>query len=130
MTYGTVKKISAYDTSQSSATIDEINAFLIQYKKLLQSNRRIEFIPRTLDGITNLGLDIELAKKEILLLTYHNYDRGPTGDHNHDGTDVWEFGVPFEDDEVYIKIKIKKGKCICLSFKKSNGPFTLPYKNW
>lgn len=125
-----VTKISIYDSSQSSASIEEINKFLLKYKKLLISNDGIDFIPRTFDGITNLGLNIELAKKEILALTYHNYDRGPTPDYNQDGTEIWEFGIPYEDDEVYIKLKIKKGKCICLSFKESNGPFKLPYKNW
>ena len=121
-----VAKISIYDSSQSSASITEINKFLLDYKKLLITNNHIHFIPRTLNGITNLGLNIELAKREILTLTYTNYDRGPTLDHNQDGTDIWEFGMPYEDDEVYIKLKIKEEKCICLSFKQSTGPFTLP----
>ena len=122
-----VAKISIYDSSQSSASITEINKFLLDYKKLLITNNHIHFIPRTLNGITNLGLNIELAKREILTLTYTNYDRGPTLDNNKDGTDIWEFGIPYEDDEVYIKLKIKEEKCICLSFKQSTGPFTLPY---
>lgn len=125
-----VLKINGYHNSQSSASIEEINKFLFKYKTLLIKNRGIEFEPRTFDGITNLGLDIELAKKEILSLTYYNYDRGPTPDHNLDGTDIWEFGMLYEDELVYIKLKIKSGRCICLSFKQSSGPFTLSYKNW
>ena len=113
-----------------NSTIQAAKVELLDYKKLLITNNHIHFIPRTLNGITNLGLNIELAKREILTLTYTNYDRGPTLDHNQDGTDIWEFGMPYEDDEVYIKLKIKEEKCICLSFKQSTGPFTLPYKDW
>lgn len=90
----------------------------------------VEFVPRTYEGITNLGLDIELAKDELFTLTYHNYDRGPTKDRNGDNTDIWEFGKLIDDELVYIKIKIQNRKCKVLSFKKSDGPFTLPYKNW
>lgn len=125
-----VKKISTYNNSQSTASILEINKFLFDYKKLLISNKSIEFLPRTLDDITNLGLNIESAKREILGLTYHNYDRGPTLDYNQDGTNVWEYGMSYEEDLVYIKLKIRNEKCICLSFKESTGPFTLPYRNW
>lgn len=71
------------------------------------------------------------AKSEIKTLRYVHYDRGPTPDRNGDGTDIWEFGKRIDDHLVYIKLKIDPTLgCKCLSFKKSSGPFTLPYRNW
>lgn len=116
------------DGSDFSATVEEINQFLFTYKEKLANG--IEFIPRTFDGITSLGLNIKLAKEELYSLTYHNYDRGPTKDRNGDNTDVWEFGKVIEDELVYIKIKMQDNHCKVLSFKPSSGPFTLPFKNW
>lgn len=114
--------------SYCSANKEDINSFLLQFKTLLEKGS--EFIPRTYDGITNLGLDIQLAEDELYELTYHNYDRGPNYDKNGDGTMVWEFGLMIDEDLTYIKIKIQNNTCKILSFKKSKGPFTLPYKNW
>ncbi|HFI0271935.1 TPA: hypothetical protein ACGO3Z_001918 [Streptococcus suis] len=115
-------------SSQKIASVVEINQFLMEFKKSLSMNG-IEFVPRTYDGITSLGLDIELAKMELYDLTFHDYDRGATKDYNGDGTDIWEFGKNIDEELVYIKIKLDSlGKCKVLSFKKSNGPWTLPYK--
>ncbi|WP_053022382.1 type II toxin-antitoxin system MqsR family toxin [Staphylococcus haemolyticus] len=109
------------------ASVDEINKFLIEYKSCLEDG--VEFIPRTYKGLTILGLDIELAKDELKGLTYKDFDRGPTRDHNGDGTDIWEFGKEIEGVLTYIKIKLTNTKkCKVLSFKPSNGPFTRPYK--
>lgn len=88
------------------------------------------FVPRKFD-FTMMGLTLEQAKSEIRNLKYVHYDRGPTPDHNRDGTDIWEFGKPIDGDMAYIKLKITdNGICKCLSFKPSTGPFTLPCKNW
>lgn len=116
------------DDSEFSAEVDQINAFLLEYKEKLSLG--VEFIPRTYNGITNLGLNIDLAKEELLALTFHNYDRGPVKDYNGDGEDVWEFGKDIDGVLVYIKIKMSSGRCKVLSFKESKGPFTLPYRNW
>ena len=116
------------DLSECSASKEEINQFLLQFKALLGNG--VEFVPRTYNGITNLGLNILLAEDELYKLTYHNYDRGPTFDRNGDGTQVWEFSLMIEDELAYIKIKIQDNDCKVLSFKQSDGPFTLPYKNW
>lgn len=116
------------EASECSATIENINSFLLEYKSKLENG--IEFVHRTYDGITNLGLNIEMAREELLTLTYHNYDRGPTKDYNGDNTDIWEFGKMIEEELVYIKIKIQNEKCKVISFKASDGPFTLPFKNW
>ena len=115
---------------KSNATKNEVNTFLIEFKTLL-SQKGIVFEPRPYNGITTIGIDIPQAEQELYSLTFHNYDRGPTPDHNGDGTSVWEFGKIIEDELVYIKIKIGNDKkCKVLSFKPSPGPFSLPYKNW
>ncbi|WP_253345452.1 type II toxin-antitoxin system MqsR family toxin [Staphylococcus equorum] len=108
--------------------IDEINSFLIEFKSRLDYDFKFE--PRTYNGITQLGLDLELAKDELKSLTYRDFDRGPTPDYNGDGTDIWEFGKEIEDTLTYIKVKLTdRRQCKILSFKPSNGPFTRPYKN-
>lgn len=121
-------KIGAVTMCKNQTTsINHINRFLVEFKT--QISKGVEFIPRTYDGITVLGLDIDLAVEELMGLTYLDYDRGPSPDHNGDGTEVWEFGKEIEDVQVYIKIKLSNNNlCKVLSFKPSNGPFTLPYK--
>ena len=92
-------------------------------------NNRFTFLHRCTEDIIDLGLTISLAKQEIMDLQLEDYDRGPTPDHNQDGTDVWEFGKEVGGVLVYIKLKIHPIRgLICMSFKKSDGPFTLPYK--
>lgn len=109
----------------------EINAFLKQYRKLMFLPNNFRFEPGTYDGITNLGLNIPHAKQLIKSLKHFHYDRGPTPDHNGDETDIWEFGLPYENGLIYIKLKIDTNNvCKCLSFKESTGPFSLPHKNW
>lgn len=111
------------------ATKEEINFFLRRVKLIIsKDDNEPEFVPRRFD-FTQLGLNIAMAKKELLTLTWRDYDRGPTKDHNGDGTDIWEFGKEIDGELAYIKLKIDhNGHCKVLSFKPSRGPFTLPYK--
>ncbi|WP_148359068.1 type II toxin-antitoxin system MqsR family toxin [Peribacillus simplex] len=114
-----------------TASKSEINCFLKQYRKGMFLPQRFHLLDRTMDGITDLGLTIPQVKQIIKGVRYNNYDRGPTPDHNGDGLDIWEFGIPFEGILIYIKLKIDPEYGYkCLSFKKSSGPWTLPYKNW
>jgi len=62
-----------------------------------------------------------MAKNELLLLTYHHYDRGPTPDHMGDGSDIWEFGKPIDNEMAYIKLKIKNNHCVVETFQKDNA---------
>ena len=113
------------------ASKEEINSFLKKYRRIMFQPNKFHLVPRTFDGFTNLGLTVEQVKHEIKTLKYLNYDRGPTPDENKDGTDIWEFGKLIDGKLVYIKLKLDPLiGCKCLSFKESNGPFTLPYKNW
>lgn len=117
-------------SNEFNATRDEINLFLREFKRIMvQDINEPEFIPRKFN-FTKMGLDIEMARNELLSLTYHHYDRGPTPDHNMDSSDIWEFGKPIDNQLAYIKLKIKDNHCKVISFKPSTGPFKLPYKNW
>lgn len=113
----------------SHATKEEINSFLKDFRRLMSQPEKFLFVNRRYN-FTSLGLTLEQAKYEILTLKYIHYDRGPSPDHRGDGTEVWEFGKPVEDDMAYIKLKIEDDICKCISFKPSSGPFTLPYRNW
>lgn len=94
------------------------------------SKRRVEWVPRIYDGITSLGISLNTAMDILGELTPKNYYRGPSADHNGDGTDIWEF-IYFIEDEgeipVYIKIKFQDNHCKVISFHESNKPFELPY---
>lgn len=114
------------------ASPQQINEYLKRYRRQMFQSDNFEFQQRAFDFM-QFGLTLEQAKDEIKTLKHIHYDRGPTLDHNGDGTEIWEFGKPIDDPNqlAYIKIKMtKEGFCKCLSFKPSNGPFTLPYRNW
>jgi hypothetical protein len=103
--------------------------FLFNVKNAI-SNGNIEWIPRSYNGLTILGLNLDNASDIICGLTPKEYYRGPSPDFNGDGTDVWEFIYILESDgkiPVYIKLKFQSEKCKVLSFHESNKPFEQPY---
>lgn len=105
----------------------EILWFLKEVRARISSGH-FNFLHRCTDSLANLGLTVAQAKQEIFNLRLKNYDRGPTPDHINDGTDVWEFGKIINGKMTYIKLKIHPRRgCICMSFKESKGPFTLPF---
>lgn len=89
--------------SMSSTTRNTIVLFLIEVKMAI-SNREIEWVPRTFDGITRLGIDLQDALEIIQALTPNNYYRGPSPDFNGN-------------------------ECKILSFHRSTKPYYLPYFN-
>lgn len=106
----------------------EILRFLREVRTRI-STGNFTFLRRCTDSLANLGLTIAQARQEIFGLRLKHYDRGPTSDYNNDGTDIWEFGKIINGKMTYIKLKIHPERgCICMSFKESHGPFTLPYK--
>ena len=107
---------------------EQIEVFLREVKRLIESGDW-RMVPRkkNLTGLADLGLSIQGAKKELLGLSYRHYDRGPLPDKDRDG-DVWEFIKPVNKDRVYIKLKIDSRGCVCMSFHRSQGPTTLPFK--
>lgn len=107
---------------------EEVIGFLKEVRTKISANH-FTFLNRCITPLASLGLTVAHAKQEIFRLRLKHYDRGPTPDHNNDGTNVWEFGKIINGKMTYIKLKIhpKRG-CICMSFKESQGPFTLPFK--
>lgn len=113
------------------ATIDEINAFLIEVKVLV-SEGRIDFIPRPKNNLARLGINIRIVKDIINNLTYKNYFNGPEEDDNPKfGGFIWEFGKDEERYQIYIKLKIKetsRGKLLSImGFHRADFPINYKY---
>lgn len=113
------------------SSIEEINLFLMNVKKLI-SEDKMTFIPRPKNNLAELGINIRIVKDIIMNLTYKNYYNGPKEDYdrNHGGF-VWEFGKDEDIYQVYIKLKIKetiRGEMlVVLSFHKAEYPITYKY---
>jgi len=107
------------------AEVKEINNFLKAVKKEIREGRFF-LIPRkkNLESAGELGV---FPDEEILTLSYKDYDRGPLPDKIFDGY-VWEFIKKIDNNNTYIKLKVDERGCICLSFHKSDGPTSLPYR--
>ncbi|MEQ8192006.1 MAG: hypothetical protein ABRQ39_28835 [Candidatus Eremiobacterota bacterium] len=108
-----------------------VNEFLAEFKEIILSGN-FYLIPRekNIEGLINLGINRQQAKKEILDLTYENYYQGPVIDEyvNYKG-DLWIFGKDINNIQTYIKLKIeiKAGKKIakCISFHPAD--FTMKF---
>jgi len=112
---------------KAPASVFEIERFLGQVRKEIARGRCI-LVDRqkNIADIARLGLN---WKYEICALTYQDYDKGPEPDHSGEG-DVWVFVPEIEGTLVYIKLKLDPRCGVkCISFHKSNGPITLPYRN-
>lgn len=108
----------------------EVNNFLAIVRYSI-SNNNFRFADRkeTLDGIAQLGITIEQAVEEVNTLTYQDYYRGPSKDHNRDGRDVWEFVKDLDEEKAYIKLKIDSSGCLCLSFHDPHKGYERPLRN-
>ena len=111
--------------SVEMVTKKEIEKMLREFKALIRQDRWT-FIERrvNLQGLAALGLTVPQAKAEILGLNYRHYDRGPEADRDRDGEFIKRIG----SQKVYIKLKIDTRGCVCLSFHRSVGPTSLPFK--
>ncbi|WP_186365437.1 type II toxin-antitoxin system MqsR family toxin [Salinicoccus cyprini] len=111
-----------------NASKDEINHFLKRFRKYMHKPHNFRFVRREFD-FTMLGLTLVQAKSIVSTLKYTDYYKGPSPDHNGDGTDIWVFGKLIDGEMAYIKLKISNdGLCKCLSFKPAEKPMLLPYK--
>lgn len=113
------------------ATIHEINSYLIEVK-ILVSQGKIDFIPRPKNNLSELGINIRIAKDIINNLTYKNYSKGPEEDDNPKyGGFIWVFGNDEEKYQIYIKLKIKetsRGKLLSIiGFHKAEFPIEYKY---
>ena len=99
-------------------TLSEVDAFLRAFKAKMEVFTVI-FLDREKNKQALLALEIMPRTRERILkeLTAENYYRGPTKDSNS-GPDLWEFGVVFKEEEVYIKITMGAvhKPVICISF--------------
>ncbi len=111
------------------ATKEEVEKILREFKSLIKQGRWT-FIERkvNLQGLAGLGLTVSQAKAEILGLSFRHYDRGPEVDRDREGDSIWEFIKSIGAQQVYIKLKIDKRGCVCLSFHRSDGPTKLPFR--
>ena len=115
--------------SNGVAPIQEIEQFLTQIKREVVKAHWFHFMHRSknVTCLTNLGLNVEAARNEILSLTYRDYDRGPLPNDAGSGH-IWEFIREIDGTSVYIKLKLDPPRgCVCLSFHESSGPVSLPY---
>ena len=110
-------------------TKKEIQKMLKEFKALIRQDRWT-FVERrvNLQGLAALGLTVSQAKAEIIGLSYRHYDRGPEADRDRAGEFIWEFIKRIGSQNVYIKLKIDARGSVCLSFHRSVGPTTLPFK--
>ncbi|MQS89677.1 type II toxin-antitoxin system MqsR family toxin [Lactobacillus salsicarnum] len=110
MQYEKTNRIINYEkyryNSVSFTNFSNIVLYLFKVK-LSIGNKRITWIPRDYDPITSLGMTLKDAVDVLLDLTPKNYLRGPSFDHNGDGTEIWEFIYIWGDNSIPIYIKLK-----------------------
>ncbi len=116
----------------SGAKKADIEQFLKEFKAVWRGF----VIPRPENEKTLLKLCITPYQRinEIRNLTYKNYFRGPTPEHDRGMGEWWEFGMMVKGEEIYIKLQmfitktLKKKKGKCLSFHISDRPIKYPFK--
>lgn len=122
----------SYWGDNMNASRNDVLLFLYKVKFAI-SNGKIIWIPRTYSGITELGINLQVAIDIILELTPQEFYRGPSFDHNGDGQMIWEFIYDYNDEtckkHIYIKLKFVDPECKVLSFHISRKPFFRPYRH-
>lgn len=117
-----------------SASIEEINAFLLQAKKAISAKQFIfEERQKNLQTLADHGWTIDDVSSTIEALTYQDYHAGPKPDRNRRfGGEFWEFGYNLCGVELYIKLKLTLEDMgqgvLCLSFHEREFQITYPYK--
>ena len=97
----------------------EVADFLTKVK-FFTSAGGFRLIPRkkNLDGLSELGLNVDQAEGIILSLTTSQYVKGPEEDSDFPKYNMWEFSYDLNGQKVYIKISDNFGNNIvkCVSF--------------
>lgn len=96
----------------------------------------IEDDPDNDSTIQSLGYDYDSVKDEILGLATINYAHGPEIDRDGYAGELWIFGKVIQNQEVYIKLKVKdlnsdgnkQLNTLCISFHFSKYPLKYPFK--
>jgi hypothetical protein len=109
----------------------EAEQFLKKWREV--SHGFIDFVPRreNMEGLTQLGLTLSLARKTLRELKVENYVSGPEVDRDRGTKDIWVFGIQVGEYQVYIKIKIFKWeheyRAKCLSFHPAEKSLHFPF---
>lgn len=115
---------------------EEIDLFLEQCRKVLDSSFILHRTPKNKETITSLGITNNDVKNEIASLTIENYSEGPLPSRSY-SEEIWIFGKIIDCHEIYIKIQLSKyndpGEIIdtlyCISFHFAERPLDYPYQN-
>lgn len=115
-------------------TIEEINFLLEKVHKYID-NGNVDFIKGFDEKylLGHLGISFRDAIGMARNLTYENYYRGPSPDHDtsSDGNHVWEFGIEDVPDNIYIKLKFRtdKDELLFMSFHYEKRKMFFPFRN-
>lgn len=110
---------------------DDVNKFLGNFKRLIQIHS-LDILwsrEKNKETITALGFSRLDVIDEIKKLTYIDYSGGPRNDENdkYPGK-IWEFGKIIQCKEIYIKLKLKNDKPLCMSFHFPEVTINYPLK--
>lgn len=114
------------------ATKEEARNFLREFRRLASSTGMyLVDTEKTDRTLLQLGLTRKICKEEIKGLSVLDYSSGPQPDFNKPG-EIWVFGKTIEGYEIYMKLKIARGKlrdqALCLSFHVAERPLDHPFK--
>ncbi|GAB1483186.1 hypothetical protein MASR2M78_20020 [Treponema sp.] len=87
---------------------NEIRAFLIDVKRIVQQPKNILFIntAKNRNALTSLGVSIKEVIQIITLLDPNDYHAGPDKDHDGSEGSIMIFLRPYNRVVFYIKLKI------------------------
>ena len=113
-------------------TIEEVNAFLIQFNVKAQIFGIRFRDDRGKNRETLLQLEITPVQRELIVknLLVQDYVEGPVVDELNKNGEMWVFGKDVKGREVYIKITLgyENGQTICISFHIAEHPLEYPFK--
>lgn len=113
-----------------STPLKNIEQILKKVHTLLDDNkfRILDKRQKNMATFAALGLTPSDVPDILRELTYKNYAKGPEDDRNtSDRQCIWVFGYHFEDDEIYIKLKITEDNLLNISFHIAEHPLKYPY---
>lgn len=117
----------------SLATIEEVNAFLKEFKDRakLFGIVYVDSKPNNVDTLNELEITPKERDSYVLSLTTEDYSQGPDANDYPGQNDVWVFGKFIKRKELYIKIYINaflNQPNVCISFHIAKHPMSYPLK--
>lgn len=106
----------------------DIELFLSKVKENI-SKGQFDFINRDKRELTRLGISYKEAVYIVEHLQIKNYYRGPAKDHNKKGNTIYEFGFPYDDFDLYIKLTFRaEDDLFIMSFHEAKKEIKYKYK--